>query len=212
MSTNFQKPIPLDKEVVWDKSLTIVSKTDVFGTIEYVNDVFAEVSGYEEFELVNKPHHIIRHPDMPKVIFKVMWEHIQKGMKFHGIVKNMAKSGRYYWVITDFDYVVDEEATILNYIARRKAVPQSVIAKIEVLYKRLLQIEEAKGIEASEKYLRGFLEELGVTYIQYITQLMVEAEEEESKSQNPISNSPHFSMPLEKNDSGKGFFSRFFGT
>lgn len=210
MYSEFKKPIPIDKEVVWDKSLTILSKTDAYGTIEYVNEVFVDVSGYEEFELITKPHNLIRHPDMPKVVFKVMWEHIQKGMKFHGIVKNLAKSGRYYWVITDFDYVVDEEATIQNFIARRKAVPLDVVRKVEVLYKRLLQIEEAKGIEASEKYLIGYLEEFGLSYVQFITKLMVDSEQV-NKTENTPTTIQYTISDEEKITQEKGFFSRFFG-
>ena len=88
---------PVNKEVAWDKSKTIMSKTDAKGTIEYVNQVFIDVCGYSEGELIGKPHNIIRHPDMPKTIFKILWDNIQKGINFHAIVKNMAKSGEYYF-------------------------------------------------------------------------------------------------------------------
>ena len=76
---NFQnqianKPVLVDKEVTWDKTKVIMSKTDAFGTIEYANEVFVDVCGYEDYELMGQPHSIIRHPDMPKVIFKVLWE------------------------------------------------------------------------------------------------------------------------------------------
>ena len=105
---NFQnqianKPVLVDKEVTWDKTKVIMSKTDAFGTIEYANEVFVDVCGYEDYELMGQPHSIIRHPDMPKVIFKVLWEKLKNGENFHAIVKNLAKSGRYYWVITDFE-------------------------------------------------------------------------------------------------------------
>ena len=92
-NTNANRPVPIDKEVVWDKTQTIMSKTDLFGTIEYVNQAFADVSGFEEDELMTHPHNIIRHPDMPKVIFKVLWDNIKAGNQFHGIVKNLTKSG-----------------------------------------------------------------------------------------------------------------------
>src|SRR6185436_12852508 len=98
----------IDKEVTWDKTQVIMSKTNAFGIIEYANEVFVDVSGYEDYELMGQPHNIIRHPDMPKVIFKVLWENLKQGKNFHAIVKNLAKSGRYYWVITDFDIARDE--------------------------------------------------------------------------------------------------------
>ena len=76
---NFVRPVPIDKEVSWDKSLTIMSKTDQYGVIEYANDVFIDVSGYDEHELMGMPHSIVRHPDMPKVLFKVLWTRIRQG-------------------------------------------------------------------------------------------------------------------------------------
>jgi PAS domain S-box-containing protein len=204
-----KRPIPIDKEVAWDKTQTIMSKTDLYGTIEYANEVFVDVCGYEDYELMAKPHNIVRHPDMPKVVFKVLWENIQKGNQFHGIVKNLAKSGRYYWVITNFEYSRDENGDIVNYIARRKAVPQDVITKhIEPLYKKLLQIEEASGVGASEKYLIGFLEEQGLSYVDLITKLMVEDQKNQQLQQ--VSR-VGVVEEIEEEEEIKGFFSRFFG-
>ncbi len=197
-----QKPTPIDKEVPWDKTQTIVSKTDLFGNIEYANDVFLDVSGYEDDELVSKPHSIIRHPDMPKVIFKVLWENIKKGNQFHGIIKNLAKSGRYYWTIADFEYVRDEKDKVVKYVGRRKAVPQDILTKhIQPLYTKLLQIEKASGEVASEKYLVGFLEEAGVNYVDYITNLMIESDQ---------LNNQAASQESEVKETKKGFFERFF--
>ena len=197
-----QKPTPIDKEVPWDKTQTIVSKTDLFGNIEYVNDVFLDVSGYEDDELVSKPHSIIRHPDMPKVIFKVLWDNLKNGNQFHGIIKNLAKSGRYYWTITDFEYVRDEKDKVVKYVGRRKAVPQDILTKhIQPLYTKLLQIEKASGEVASEKYLIGFLEEAGVNYVDYITNLMIESDQ---------LNNQAASQESDVKETKKGFFERFF--
>ncbi|CAM3953248.1 MULTISPECIES: PAS domain-containing protein [Flavobacterium] len=192
------RPVLIDKEVSWDKTQIIMSKTNPRGIIEYANEVFVDVCGYEDYELMGQPHNIIRHPDMPKVIFKVLWEKLKSGENFHAIVKNLAKSGRYYWVITDFEIAKNENGEISNYFARRRAIPQEVITNhIEPLYKKLLQIESASGIEYSEKYLNGFLEEKSKTYVQYIMELIYEQEKINNKST--------------KVDEEKGFFSRFFG-
>ena len=94
MIPNFQYPTPIDREVNWDKSKTIMSRTDAAGTIDYVNQVFCDVCGYSAEELLGSPHNIIRHPDMPRVIFKVLWDNIQQGINFHAVAKNLAKSGR----------------------------------------------------------------------------------------------------------------------
>jgi PAS domain S-box-containing protein len=204
MSQEIARPTPIDKEVIWDKTQTIISKTDLVGTIEYVNDVFTDVSGYEDSEIVSKPHNTIRHPDMPKAFFKLMWENIKVGNQFHGIIKNLAKSGRYYWAITNFEYTKDAKGNITNYVAKRKAVPQEVITKhIEPLYKKVLSIEKASGDVAGEKYLIGYLEDMGVSYVDYVTNLMMDHE----KASIPATESSEV-----KKEKKSGFFSSFFGS
>lgn len=174
-----------------------MSKTDPYGVIEYANEAFIEVSGYDEYELVGRPHNIIRHPDMPRVIFKLLWDHLKKGKNIHAIVKNLAKSGRYYWVITDFEVKANVKGVITNYYGRRRAVPSEIVQKhIEPLYARLLQIEKATGMEGSEKYLIGFLEERGKSYSAFIEDIITDGMPRETQEQ-----------PEEK----KGFFSRLFG-
>jgi PAS domain S-box-containing protein len=201
-----KRPIPIDQEVEWDKTQTIMSKTDLFGTIEYANDVFTKVSGYEDYELMGQPHNILRHPDMPKVVFKVLWKNIKEGNQFHGIVKNLAKSGKYYWVITNFEYLRDEKGNITKYIGKRKAVPAAVIKNhIEPLYTKLLQIEQASGLEISENYLVGFLEDIGLSYVDLITKLMIDNEKEEQETTIEPSEIE------EEKEKKRGFFSRFFG-
>jgi aerotaxis receptor len=76
----------------------IVSTTDKVGIITHVNQSFIEMSGYTEEELINAPHSILRHPDMPAVAFKGLWDTVDKGEKWQGIVKNLRKDGGYYWV------------------------------------------------------------------------------------------------------------------
>ena len=167
------RPTPLDKEKVLDPKKYIVSKTDPKGIIEYGNDYFVEISGYSEAELIGKPHNIIRHPDMPKVVFKMMWDRIQKGKNIMAVVKNLAKDGSYYWVVTEFEAKVDPISNdILSYTAFRKAAPKKAVETMIPIYQKLVEIEKDGGIEASEKYLRGFLEEKGVTYDEFIDDLV----------------------------------------
>ncbi|WP_316634121.1 PAS domain-containing protein [uncultured Flavobacterium sp.] len=195
----------IDKEVSWDKTQVIMSKTNAFGIIEYANETFVDVSGYEDYELMGQPHNIIRHPDMPKVIFKVLWENLKAGKNFHAIVKNLAKSGRYYWVITDFEIAKDENGVIVNYFGRRQSVPQEVITQhIIPLYKKLLQIEAASGVEFSEKYLIGFLEEKKRTYVEYIKELIYEHEKGQPKF-------AQYAVEEEgEEEEERGFFRRLF--
>ena len=76
----------------------IVSKTDKRGKIIYCNRIFTLMSGYEASDLIGANHNIIRHPDMPKIAFKMAWDLIQKNKEFFGIIKNISKDGSYYWV------------------------------------------------------------------------------------------------------------------
>ena len=76
----------------------IVSTTDKLGIITHVNQSFIEMSGYSEAELLNMPHSILRHPDMPSVAFKDLWDTVNRGEKWQGFVKNLRKDGGYYWV------------------------------------------------------------------------------------------------------------------
>ena len=156
------KPTPIDKEIELDPKRYLVSRTDEKGVIEYVNDYFIEVSGYLESELIGQPHNLIRHPDMPRIVFKLMWEHIQSGKNILALVKNLAKDGRYYWVYTSFEPNINrDDNKIIGYIASRKAAPRDIIDIIAPLYDKLLEIEKSEGMEASEKYLNSFLKEKG---------------------------------------------------
>lgn len=187
METNLKHVI--DEEVKWDKTKTIVSKTDIYGTILYANDVFSKTCEYSTIELIGEPHNIIRHPDMPKVAFKALWNALKKGENFHAIVKNLTRTGRYYWVITDFTIDKDDEGKVVGYTARRKAVPDGVVKKIEPVYKTLLDIEKLKGEKASELYFEAYLnEEVGKNYNDFVVDLFNEelSKEEEEKNKKEI--------------------------
>ena len=158
---------------VLDPKRYIVSKTDTKGIIEYGNDYFVEVSGYQESELIGKPHNIIRHPDMPKIVFKLMWDRIQSNQNIFAIVKNRAKDGQAYWVVTEFEAKFDKLSNkIVSYTAYRKAAPQKSIDAIVPIYAKLLEIEKESGMEGSENYLRGFLEEQGKSYDEFVDELI----------------------------------------
>ncbi len=165
-------PTPIDQEIELDPKRHIVSKTDPKGIIEYGNDYFVEIAGYEEQELIGQPHNIIRHPDMPRVVFKLMWDRIKSGKNIMAIVKNMAKDGRYYWVVTEFEAKRDKLTNeIISYTAFRKAAPKDAVKKIIPLYEKLIAIEKQGGMEASEKYLLGLLEDQKISYDEFIDKL-----------------------------------------
>jgi len=156
------KPTPIDEEIVLDNKRYIVSETDEKGKITFCNDYFLEVSGYSRDELIGKSHNIVRHPDMPKVVFKLLWETISKGKNINAVVKNMAKDGRYYWIFTEFESRRDTDTgEIIGYHAARKSISKHVLEVISGLYSKLLEIENNDGVDASQEYLVSFLKEHG---------------------------------------------------
>ncbi len=166
-------PEAIDNEIKLSNKRYIVSKTDAKGIIEYGNDYFVEISGYSEAELIGKPHNIVRHPDMPKIAFKLMWDRIKEGRNFMAVVKNLAKDGSYYWVVTDFEPKIDPISNkIISHTAFRKAAPQKAIDAVTPLYAKLVEIEVDGGMEASETYLRNFLEDNNTTYDELINEIV----------------------------------------
>ncbi len=156
------KPTPIDEEILLDPKRYIVSETDEKGRITFANDYFMEVSGYSQEELIGKPHSIVRHPDMPKVVFKLLWETISQGKNINAVVKNLAKDGRCYWIFTEFEMRKDTDTgKIIGYHASRKKISKHVIEIIADLYAQLLEIENNDSVDASQTYLINFLKEKG---------------------------------------------------
>jgi len=166
------RPIVLDEEIKFSKKKFIVSKTDLKGNILFVNKNFSEVSGYGESELIGAPHNVLRHPDMPKAVFYLVWQNLLAGNKISGVIKNLAKDGRYYWVIADLEAKRDSKGTITSLTAFRRAAPQDIIDTTEELYATMLQIEKKHGMENSIAYLEGFLEENDMNYHEFIDELI----------------------------------------
>jgi len=172
------RPVPVDREIVLDPYQTIMSKTDVKGIIEYANDYFMQICGYKEWELMAQPHNVIRHPDMPQIAFKILWDRLLSGKNMHAVVKNLAKDGSYYWVVTDFQHKYDEDGNIVALYSRRKAIPAKVKDYFTELYAKLIEIEKVGGMSASGAYLQGFLEDNKTNYDDFLLNLFELSEKE----------------------------------
>jgi len=166
------RPIVLDEEIKFSKKKFIVSKTDTKGKIIFVNKNFCDISGYTEDELIGAPHNIVRHPDVPRAVFYLIWDKLLSGRAISGVIKNLAKSGKYYWVIADLEPKFDRDGNIVSLTAFRRSAPQYVIDTMEELYRTMLTIEKKHGMKQSIEYLEGFLEERGVTYDEFIAELI----------------------------------------
>jgi len=166
---------PRDHELVMRDEDFIVSKTDTKGRITYANQVFIEFSGFAESEFIGKQHNVIRHPDMPRAVFKLLWDHIQSGKEIFAYVKNICKDGSYYWVIANVTPSVDDGGREVGYYSVRRKPNPKAIRVISDLYRQMLAIEQQAGardaIDASTRHLQGLLDEKAMTYEQFILDL-----------------------------------------
>lgn len=134
-----QKAKPIDEEFLFDGS-AIISQTDLDGKILYANRLFCETSGFTKEELLNQPHNIVRHPDMPRSVFIKLWETIQGGQVWNGLIKNLRKDGKYYWVDSEI-LPIFEDDQVAGYIAVRRAASRKDIQENETLYKKMKESE-----------------------------------------------------------------------
>lgn len=168
---------PTSEEVGFQPDEIIVSKTDLKGRITYANQVFAKVSGYSRAELMNQPHSIIRHPDMPRCVFKLLWDRIQDGHEVFAYVKNMARSGAYYWVFAHVTPSYDADGAMVGYHSNRRVPDRRVVREvIEPLYGDLLRIEASEksakdGLAASYAALNTIVKSKASSYDELIFSL-----------------------------------------
>jgi len=146
----------------------IVSKTDLKGRITYTNKIFMDMAGYTEAELLGKPHNIIRHQDMPKAVFKLLWDVIQAGDEIFAFVLNKTKTGDEYWVYANITPSFDENKKIIGHYSVRRMPNPKAIEIIKPLYAQMLQAEQRGGIDAGTKVLTDLLNEKGVSYNELI--------------------------------------------
>ena len=159
---------PTSVERVMREEDFIVSMTDLKGRITYGNRIFIEFSGYREAELLGSQHNIIRHPDMPRAVFKLLWDTIQNKNECFAYVKNMSKDGGFYWVFTNVTPTFDPSGNITGYLSVRRRPRLSGIQTVTGLYAAMLEAEKKAGpanaIAASTKILADLLKEKGLSY------------------------------------------------
>lgn len=157
----------------------IVSKTDSRGIITYANDIFQQVSGFTEEELLGQPHNLIRHPEMPQCVFRLLWETIAAGQEIFAYVVNQSKNGDHYWVLAHVTPTFDERGRVIGYHSNRRVPGRSAIAAVQPIYAALLA-EERKardpesGIQAATALLLAQLAQAGVDYEQFVFSLAQE--------------------------------------
>lgn len=142
---SFRSVQPTGVERAFRDDQIIVSKTDLKGRITYVNQLFVDVSGYAEEELIGAPHSVIRHPEMPRAVFHLLWDTLVQKREIFAYVKNMTATGDHYWVLAHVTPTFGRDGSVLGYHSNRRTASRSALAQIEPLYRALLDEEGRHG-------------------------------------------------------------------
>ncbi|WP_374302173.1 PAS domain-containing protein [Ferrovibrio sp.] len=168
-----QRPTPTTTERTFAENEIIVSKTDLKGRLLYVNDVFCHVGLYDEADVLGQQHSIVRHPDMPRSVFHLLWQRIQSGREIFAYVKNMAKNGDYYWVLAHVTPSHDLQGNIDGYHSNRRLPGRTALNAIAPLYRQILAEEERhadrkQGMHAGVALLEKILDDRGLSYDEFV--------------------------------------------
>ncbi len=170
-------PTPTGVERTFGREEIIVSKTDLKGRLTYANDVFLRVSAYAEDELIGRPHSVIRHPDMPRGLFHLLWETIQRGEEVFAYINNLARDGAHYWVLAHVTPSRDPRGAVVGYHSNRRSPEPAAVARVAPLYARMRAAEAGhpRATDAAEASRRA-LERAGdgQPYDEFVWQLIEE--------------------------------------
>jgi len=162
-----------DNEIIVEKEDIIVSTTNTRGMITYANDIFVRISGYTREELMGKPHNILRHPHMPKCVFKYFWMELLAGRSLYAFVKNRAKNGDYYWVKV-YAMPILKDGQIEKLISYRQTLNSYAKQVTNNLYALLVDYEKNHSADESLNYLIEFLTQRNLSYNDFIDRLSLE--------------------------------------
>lgn len=154
----------------------IVSKTDLRGFLTYTNDVFLRMSAYTEDEVIGRPHNVIRHPDMPRSVFKLLWDTLQDGRELFAYVVNLASDGAHYWVLAHVTPTRNASGEIIGYHSNRRTCDKAALEIIKKLYAEIVAEERRHphppdALAAGTRLLQEKLDAAGMTYEEFVWSL-----------------------------------------
>ena len=167
---------PTGTERTFGEDEIIVTKTDPRGVLTYANDVFLRISALAEDEAIGQPHSVIRHPDMPRAVFKLLWDTLKSRKELFAYVVNLASDGAHYWVLAHITPSVNASGQVVGYHSNRRKPEAAAVAAASALYGRL-RAEERRhpgspaALEASWKLLQRTLDERDQTYEEFVWEL-----------------------------------------
>ncbi|WP_081788574.1 PAS domain-containing protein [Candidatus Blastococcus massiliensis] len=172
---------PTGVERTFDGDELIVSKTDLRGVITYANDVFLRVSGYAMADILGQPHNLIRHPEMPRAVFQLLWETLGERRELFAYINNLAVDGSHYWVLAHVTPSFGPAGAVVGYHSSRRKPSPRAVERVRPLYDRLLAEERRHptaraAVAASSSLLAEALAEHGGSYDEFVWSI-INAEE-----------------------------------
>ncbi len=163
--------LPTTHEVKLEENDLIVSKTDLMGRVTYVNRTFMRVSNYAEHEVMGKQHNVVRHPDIPRGVYRLMWETLKAGEEFFGVLKNLTSDGHFYWVLANVTLDRNAQGDVVGYFSVRRSVSPDAVRLVSDIYAEMMRIERQAGSatapDASLAWLRRVMAERKLSYEQF---------------------------------------------
>ncbi|WP_229070052.1 PAS domain-containing protein [Actinoplanes sp. DH11] len=168
--------VPTGVERTFGEDEIIVTKTDTKGVLTYANKVFLRLSALTEAEAIGRPHSLIRHPEMPRSVFKLLWDSLKDRQELFAYVVNLASDGAHYWVLAHVTPSFDERGQVVGYHSSRRKPDRAAVAAAQELYGRL-RAEERRydnpraALDAGWEMLQSTLSGRGQTYDQFVWEL-----------------------------------------
>ncbi len=167
---------PTGRESPLAENDLIVTKTDLKGRITYANEVFLRVSRFTAAQVLGAPHSINRHPDMPRCVFKLLWERVQAGREIFAYVVNLASNGDHYWVFAHVTPSYDPRGNLVGYHSNRRKPDTHQVETVAELYRTLCATEAGPknrkdGMMRGTERLNAILADKGVGYDEFVFSL-----------------------------------------
>lgn len=170
MSNRKVQPTGIEKPV--KAGDLIVSKTDLKGRITYGNRAFGDYAGYTESQFMGQPHSMVRHPDMPRSVFKLLWDRLQSGQEVFAFVKNLCSDGGHYWVFANVTPSLDASGKVVGYHSVRRQARAEALPLIQDLYRQMLVLENEtggrEGMERASAWLHQKLQSMDTDYDTFV--------------------------------------------
>ena len=159
----------------------IVSKTDLRGVITYANDVFLRISRYELDEVLGRPHNLIRHPEMPRAVFALLWQTLSEGRELFAYINNLASDGAHYWVLAHVTPSYSADGAVIGYHSNRRRPSPGAIRTVTPLYRRLVEEERSHptakaAVAASSRLLDELVAAEAGSYEEFIWSVIAREE------------------------------------